>query len=74
MTISEKETQEIIYNYAGKGVMGRSRNGTYITEKEYVSVGKAIGAYYENGEWHSTDRVMIVYSKNGSHVVPVSQR
>lgn len=71
LTISEKEAQKIIYDYAGRGKMSINRSGDFTDNREYVSVEQIIGKFYEKGEWHETNRLMIIYTKDGSHIVPV---
>ena len=73
LTVSEEVAQELIYRFAGKGELRRI-NGVLSTDKEYVSVDRITGKYFERGAWHETDRIMILYSKKGSHIVPVKRK
>lgn len=68
LTISEDEAQKIIYNCAGKGIMSNSND-----IREYITLDRVIGEYYEGGQWHKTKRVMIMYRESGAHIVPVKE-
>ncbi|MBQ9413104.1 MAG: hypothetical protein IJU29_08430 [Oscillospiraceae bacterium] len=70
LAISEQEAREIVYQYAGTGTTRLTRNGD-IMSREYVTVYKPIGEYYDKGGWHKTNRVEIIYSARGVHIVPV---
>lgn len=69
LTISKDEAQELIYKYAGTGIIDDD-----IT-REFVTVDKFIGCYYnKKGEEIPTKRIMILYAKKGTHIVPVKDR
>lgn len=68
LTISEKEAQNIIYNCAGKGILP-----DFCDNREYISLDRVVGKYYEGEEWHDTRRIMILYKKSGAHIVPVKE-
>ena len=68
LIVSEQESQDIIYNCAGKGILYQG-----LDNREFITLDKTIGYYYEKGEWHDTRRIMIMHSKHGSHIVPVKE-
>lgn len=70
LTISEKEVQEIINNFHGKGIVyhGKNNNKKWFEE---VNVGKTIGYYYLDGKERLTSKIRIYYSKKGTHIVPI---
>lgn len=68
LTISEQEAQDIIYNCAGKGILP-----SFDDIREYITLDRVIGEYFEGGQWHKTKRVMILYQKSGAHIVPVKE-
>ena len=71
LTISESEAQALIYQYAGTGTC-RLIDGD-VTHNEFVSVGRIIGYYFDStGQARETDRIQIIYSKKGAHLVPVA--
>lgn len=70
LTISEKEAQNLIYNYAGLGTPQEGKKGE-ILDFEYVSTGKLVGYYHVNNEPIPTDRIAICYGESGSHIYPV---
>ena len=72
LSVSEDEAQKLIYRYAGKG-NARIENDI-VKNVEFVTVDHAIGYYNEKGVWHETDRMQIIYSKSGTHVVPTNPR
>ena len=71
-SVSEDEAQKLIYRYAGKGD-ARIENDI-VKNVEFVTVDHAIGYYNEKGVWHETDRMQIIYSKSGTHVVPTNPK
>lgn len=74
LTITEEEAQAIVYSYAGKGRLSEIKNGNYVDDREYITVNRTIGKYLEKGEWYDTDRLMIMYAKKGTHIVPVKKK
>ena len=72
ISISEHETQQAIYDYAGKGISRKKRDGT-ISNVEYHMYHKTIGTYSENNHTIETRRFAIHYGKSGSHIVPVKE-
>lgn len=72
LTITEKEAQELVNEYAGTGKIIRDRNDRW-NNKEIISVNHDIGINVdlETGEETTTNRFVIHYSKKGIHIVPV---
>lgn len=71
--VSEEEAQDIIYNCAGLGDIDIDANGD-IRPLEFITLDNVIGKYFAKGEWHETRRVQIIYSKYGTHIVPVREK
>lgn len=70
--INEKTAQEFIYRYAGTGNARLLNTG--FDNVEFVTADRVIGAYFDKGEWHDTDRFQIIYGKTGSHIVPTNRQ
>lgn len=74
LTISSTEVQELVNEYAGTGEILRDRNNKW-TNKELIDIGKNVGMSLSlNGESTPTSRVIIHYSKNGTHMVPTNRK
>lgn len=72
LIISEIEAQDIVYNCAGQGII-RNVSSPDLVNCEFITLDKAVGKYYEKGDWHYTKRIQIMYSKSGTHIVPVKE-
>ena len=72
LTISEDEAQKIIYNCAGMGAL-RDASRPAFANCEFITLDKEVGKYWEKGDWHKTKRIQIMYSKYGTHIVPVKE-
>lgn len=71
LTITTKEAQEIVDKYACTGTVTiKTPKDAPIEIREYKNVDKVIGQYYKNNAFHNTKRVIIVYAKKGTHIVP----
>lgn len=71
LTITVKEAQEIVDKYACTGTVTiKTPKDAPIEIREYRNVDKVIGQYYKNNAFHNTKRVIIVYAKKGTHIVP----
>lgn len=71
LTITVKEAQEIVDKYACTGTVTiKTPKDAPIEIREYKNVDKVIGQYYKNNAFHNTKRVIIVYAKKGTHIVP----
>lgn len=71
LTITTKEAQEIVDKYACTGTVTiKTPKDASIEIREYKNVDKVIGQYYKNNAFHNTKRVIIVYAKKGTHIVP----
>jgi hypothetical protein len=64
-----EDAQRIVDNYSGKGTW-KSEDGS----KERVDVGYVVGVFVnqDNGVEMPSSAIMIIYSKTGSHLYPVS--
>ncbi|ABX43326.1 polymorphic toxin type 50 domain-containing protein [Lachnoclostridium phytofermentans] len=71
LTITEKETQDLVNKYAGTGEIKRDNRGNW-NNKEVVDFKKEIGISIDNltGIEYVTTKAKIHYSKKGVHVVP----
>ncbi len=71
LTISEKETQEIINHKSGTGKLIYDRKGNW-KNKELIDCEKEIGVDVDinTGIETPTDKATIHYSKTGTHLVP----
>jgi len=71
LTITEKEAQELVNKYAGKGKLRRDSKDKW-TSKEFVVADKYLGVVIDpvTGEEIKTKRFSIHYAKNGTHIVP----
>lgn len=72
LIISEKETQELILKYAGTGTLKETKTG-YDFTREYVNTERIIGYYWEGDAPHETKRAMLMYARDGAHVVPIKE-
>ena len=70
LTISYDETQEVIKNKSGTGIIKVNKNGDPLNI-EFISNDKVIGAYCQKGQYYETKKAAIYYSKRGAHLVPV---
>lgn len=71
LIITEQEAKSIVYRLCGTGAGQIDENGTF-EPREYVDIGHVVGYYYDTDRVeHKTDRVMILYAKEGTHIVPV---
>lgn len=70
LTIDYDETQAVIRQSSGTGIVDVTRDGKP-RNVEYVSYNKPIGYYYGNGEYHETNKCAIHYGKRSTHIVPV---
>ena len=70
LDITEEETQQIILEKAGTGIVDVTRAGKP-RNVEYITVEKNIGYYYGGGKYHKTNKAAIHYGKKNSHLVPV---
>lgn len=71
LTITTKEAQEIVDKCACTGTVTiKTPKDAPIEIREYKNVDKVIGQYYKNNAFHNTKRVIIVYAKKGTHIVP----
>ena len=74
LTISEQEAQELVDKYQGTGdveiqVSGENSLRIY----EFCDADRIVGKWYEANSFHTTKRFQIIYSKKGTHIVPVKE-
>ena len=67
--LTEEETQDFIYRYAGTGQV-KILNGIMYPD-EFITADQIVGEYEEYGVYRPTSRVMIKYGKRNSHMFPV---
>lgn len=67
------DAQELVNENAGKGILQYSLGSA--TVKEYISLDKAVGRYYNLGKkrYVETKRICIIYNNKGTHVFPVKE-
>lgn len=72
LTIDEQETQELVNEYAGTGILKRDKNGKWLNEEIITVQPKEIGNAVNNltGKEAATTVFKIKYGKNGTHVIP----
>ncbi len=71
LSVSIQEAQEIVDKYACTGtVTVKMPLNAPMEIREYRNLDRAIGKYYANNAFHDTKRIMIVYAKKGTHIVP----
>lgn len=69
LTITKTEAQELIYKYAGTGIISKKNN------YEYIDADEVIGYYHDkNGKPIPTKRFVIIHAKGGAHIVPVKEQ
>ncbi|KOF56626.1 MULTISPECIES: phage minor capsid protein [Clostridium] len=75
LTISMEEAQELINKYAGTGRPNLNLKGEW-NNKELIMANKNIGVSINNktGEKTVTNKFIIHYSKNGTHIVPTVKK
>lgn len=71
LTISMNEAQELVDKYAGTGRPVRNNNGEW-QNKEKIVLDHNIGQYINSfdGTNEPTNAFMIVYAKDGTHIIP----
>ena len=69
LTISKEKAQELINQYAGKGILEFSDSGKW-NKKEIITVNEQIGVVKNKNEEIKTNSFKIHYSKTGTHIVP----
>lgn len=72
LKITEAQAQEIVDKYAGSGRIVRSNNTGRWQNKEKIVLDHDIGQYINefDGTNESTNAAMIVYAKDGVHLIP----
>lgn len=69
LTISKEKAQELINQYAGKGILEFSDSGKW-NKKEIITVNETIGVVKNKDKEIKTNSFKIHYSKTGTHIVP----
>lgn len=70
LTITFEESQELIDQFAGTGIVASTKKGVP-KKREDVNFKKYIGYYYRDGKKFPTTKGAIHYSKKGAHIVPI---
>lgn len=72
LTITEEQAQELVNKYAGTGRIIRSNKTGKWQNKEKIVLDHNIGRYINNydGTAEDTNAFMIVYAKDGTHIIP----
>lgn len=73
LLITQKEAQDLINAYSGRGDVDVDARGE-VRHVEYASANKIIGEYKSKEGWIKTKRFAIYHGKKGSHIVPVKER
>lgn len=73
LSIANGTPQEIVDNCIGTGivVIKEEKDGLYEI-REYTDADRIIGKYYADDVYHETKRMIIVYAKKGTHIVPTN--
>ena len=69
LTISYDEAQEIIVKQSGHGIIKVRKDGTPMN-MEMITCDRIVGKYFSRGEWYYTNKAIIHYGSDGSHLVP----
>lgn len=70
LTIDYDEAQRLINDNYGKGIVTVTKLGKARSEEEF-NFHKVIGYYVYDGKKHPTTKGRIIYSKKGSHIIPI---
>lgn len=73
LTISEEEAQQIVWKYAGTGVV-RTVSGDKAPNVEFITVDRPVGMHPVGNTFEPSARVQIVYAKDGAHLFPVGEK
>ena len=69
LTISKEKAQELVNQYAGKGVKSFDKNGKW-DKKEIITLDEEIGVVKNKYKEMKTNSFKIHYSKTGTYIVP----
>lgn len=70
LTITYEESQKLINNFFGRGIVASTKSGKP-RKQEDINFGKIIGYYVRDNKEYTTTKGRIHYSKKGSHIVPI---
>lgn len=70
LTIDYDEAQRLINDNYGKGIVTVTKSGKARSEEEF-NFHKVIGYYVYDGKKYPTTKGRIIYSKKGSHIIPI---
>jgi hypothetical protein len=70
ITISEAETQQLIIDKAGTGIVEATRRGIPLP-RESVTADKIVGWTWSGNDYIQTNKARIHYGKRNSHIVPI---
>jgi len=70
LIISEAETQQLILDKAGTGIVKATKDGELIP-KEDITANKIIGWTWSGNDYVQTNKAKIHYGKKSSHIVPI---
>ena len=70
LIIDYDEVQLLIYDNYGKGIVTVTKAGKARSEEEF-NFHKVIGYYVYDGKKYPTTKGRIIYSKKGSHIIPI---
>lgn len=70
LTISREETQAIIREKTGTGIIKTTKDGEPL-HIEKITCDRVVGKYFQKGKWYDTNKAEIRYGKDGSHLVPI---
>lgn len=71
LTVTMQEAQDIVDKYTCTGTVTiKTPKNAPMEIREYRNADKVVGKYYKNNAFYNTERVIIVYAKKGTHIVP----
>ena len=69
LTISKDDTQRIIKEKSGTGIIRTRKDGSAMNIED-ITCDEVIGAYWFRGQYVETNKAAIHYGRNGAHLVP----
>ena len=75
LTVTAQEAQRLVDKCACTGnVTVKVKKDGSVEIKEYTNADVAVGKYYAENAYHETKRMIIFYSKKGTHIVPTNPK
>lgn len=70
LTISEEDTQQLLRERAGTGIVLVDKTGE-MRPIELINANRIVGRTMSGNEWIETSKVKIFYGKDSSHMTPI---